>query len=141
MNPGELACAAALDELGFPWMRNPAGRDGYSIDLPVYGSGSQRFFPDFLLFAGTRILAIDPKGGQLLNDAIRDKLLAPLRTNDGRTIEILLVSSGTWAVETDGGVRQTSRTEGVTSFTRDRLTLTAQPHQGWEAWAQSLAVG
>ena len=97
-----------------------------------------RFFPDFHLFSGKRILAIDPKGGQLLNDAIRDKLLAPLKTSDGRLIEILLVSSGTWAIEADGGVRQTSRTEGVTSFERAGNELVARSHASWEAWVSSL---
>lgn len=140
MNPGEQACAAALDELGLPWMRNPAGRDGYSIDLPVYGSGSQRFFPDFLLFAGKRILAIDPKGGQLLNDAIRDKLLSPLTTSDGRMLEISLVSPGSWVIESDGNVRQVSRAEGVTAFVRQSGTLRAEPYSSWEAWARALGA-
>ena len=138
MNHGELACASAIDELDLPWMRNPSGRDGYSINIPVYGSGSQRFFPDFLLFSGSRVCAIDPKGGHLLNDAIRDKLLAPLAISDGRTLEIILVALGTWTVDKSDALRQTSREDGVTAFTRVDGKVHTEHFAGWESWAKSL---
>lgn len=68
MNAFEVRIAEALDKLDLKWCRNPS-KVGYSIPIPEIGLGTTNFYPDFLLWSNKCLLAIDPKGEHLLNDA------------------------------------------------------------------------
>lgn len=72
MNPEELAFAKALDASGHVWHRNPSG-GGFSIPLLSPGD-TANFFPDFLVWKGKTVFALDTKGKHLLSDAVARKL-------------------------------------------------------------------
>lgn len=75
MNSFEVQIADALDSLGKRWCRNPSRGNGYSIPIPQLGSGTDAFYPDFLLWNGQDVWALDPKGKHLTTEAITRKLL------------------------------------------------------------------
>lgn len=75
MNNFEVQIAAALDSTGKRWCRNPARGGGYAIPIPQIGAGTDSFYPDFLLWNGSEVWALDPKGKHLINEAITRKLL------------------------------------------------------------------
>jgi type III restriction enzyme len=109
LNSLELGFAQALDKLGVTWSRNPA-RTGYGIPLPSLGP-TMTFYPDFLVWSGGDVFAIDTKGGHLLAEAAVRKLLwieTPRRA-DVRLF-VRLVSEGKW-------------TAGVELETKDGYTL------------------
>lgn len=89
LNPFEVQIAEALDSLGQPWCRNPS-KTGYGIPIPEIGEGTTNFYPDFLLWTGSCLWAIDPKGTHLANDAIRNKLLG-VSDVDGLPLKIRVV--------------------------------------------------
>jgi type III restriction enzyme len=92
LNDFELEFAKALDARKLPWARNPS-RSGYGIPLLQEGS-SQQFFPDFLVWDKKDVFAIDPKGGHLLNDAMKAKLLAIQPDKKGPQLHVRLVAKG-----------------------------------------------
>lgn len=106
LNPLERAFAAAIDETGLTWCRNPS-RSGYAIPLISIGSTSN-FYPDFLVWKGKDVFAIDTTGPHLLIEKTGRKLLAisPPEKRAGRLF-VRLVSPGTWTAnveqeDTDG---------------------------------------
>lgn len=95
MNGLERAFAAELDKTGLPWVRNPA-RSGYGIPLITPGATST-FYPDFLVWQGDIVLAVDTTGGHLLPEKAARKLLtihAPAES--ASRVVIKFVSEGRW---------------------------------------------
>lgn len=91
-NPFEEQFAQTLDKKGLTWCRNPA-RSGYSIPLPTPGK-TQNFYPDFLVWKGKDVYAVDTKGSHLHTDAAR-KLVAIRPANDSATrVFVRFVSDG-----------------------------------------------
>jgi type III restriction enzyme len=97
LNPMELEFAEALDELdpSVTWVRNPVN-GGFSIPLLEKGT-TRRFFPDFLVWSGSLIFALDPKGDQLIAKDAGRKLLDIRDEKGGRRIVVRLMSKGRWS--------------------------------------------
>lgn len=96
LNGDEKAFAAALDKVGAPWCRNPS-QSGYGIPLITIGR-TRTFYPDFLVWQGKTVFAIDTKADHTLPDGVDRKLLrieAP--SNAEERLLIRLVSKGTWS--------------------------------------------
>lgn len=93
LNQLELLFAKALDETGLTWCRNPA-RTGYGIPLITIGS-TKSFYPDFLVWSGKNVYAIDTTGGHLLAEKTGRKLLT-IEPPKGRAGKLLVrfVSAG-----------------------------------------------
>lgn len=91
----ELPFARSIDKTGLPWYRNPS-RSGYNIPLISVGP-TRNFYPDFLVWKGDDVFAIDTTGGHLLKDKTGRKLLSiePATGASGRLI-VRLVSAGKW---------------------------------------------
>ncbi|MCE8163935.1 MAG: DEAD/DEAH box helicase family protein [Candidatus Moeniiplasma glomeromycotorum] len=89
LNELEKKFARELDEFGFKWCRNPS-RTGYSIPLITLGS-TRNFYPDFLIFHPTKIIAIDTSGEHLIKDKVDRKLL-----NISSKLLVYFVSRGKW---------------------------------------------
>lgn len=93
----ELPFAEAIDKTGNRWCRNPAtAKSGYNIPLISIGP-TRNFYPDFLVWKGKDVFAIDTTGEHLLLEKTGRKLLAiePATTSGGRLI-VRLISAGTW---------------------------------------------
>lgn len=96
----ELPFAHAIDKLGVPWYRNPS-RSGYNIPLISLGP-TRNFYPDFLIWKGENVFAIDTTGGHLLKEKTGRKLLsigAP-KGSSGQLV-VRLVSEGKWNSEVE----------------------------------------
>jgi type III restriction enzyme len=95
LNTLELPFAHVLDKQGIPWVRNPS-RTGYRIPLPTMGP-TAFFYPDFIVWSGDDVFAIDTKGAHLLSEAATRKLLwiEPPRKATKRLF-VKLVSIGKW---------------------------------------------
>jgi type III restriction enzyme len=91
----ELPFARAIDKTGLTWCRNPS-RSGYNIPLISVGP-TRNFYPDFLVWKGKDVFAIDTTGGHLLKEKTGRKLLSikPAKQSGGRLI-VRLVSEGKW---------------------------------------------
>ena len=99
LNELELKFARALDETGLTWARNRS-QTGYKIPLVTLGQ-TVWFFPDFIVWTGSKVLCIDTKAAFIIEPEARRKLLAIERHKDVETtIEVRLVTTGTW--KTDG---------------------------------------
>ncbi len=86
LNPDELNFAHALDRTGLPWCRNPS-RTGYGIPLVEPGK-TEKFYPDFLVWSGSDVFAIDTKGAHLHSDAMRK--LVRIRPADGTSTRVFV---------------------------------------------------
>jgi type III restriction enzyme len=95
LNSLEISFATVLDETGLTWCRNPS-RSGYAIPLISIGSTSN-FYPDFLVWKGKDVFALDTTGPHLLIEKTGKKLLAvaPPKTGGGRLL-VRLISPGKW---------------------------------------------
>lgn len=98
LNSLELEIAQAIDTLGLPWVRNPVN-GGYSIPLLEKGE-SRRFYPDFLIWKDSRIFAVDPKGGFLLQGDAGRKLLAIRDEKGQQRVLVRFITAGQWNYET-----------------------------------------
>lgn len=98
LNPFELRFARALDDTGLTWARNRS-QTGYRIQLVSLGQ-TIWFFPDFLVWAGERVICVDTKGSHLVEGDGRRKLLSILPHKDvPTTVEVKFVSEGTWKAD------------------------------------------
>ncbi len=99
LNSLELPFAQVLDKQGIPWARNPS-RTGYRIPLPTMGP-TAFFYPDFIVWSGDDVFAIDTKGAHLLSEAATRKLLwiEPPRKAKERLF-VKLFSVGKWKTDT-----------------------------------------
>jgi type III restriction enzyme len=95
LNPFELEFANELDKTGLTWCRNPA-RTGYGIRLLSLGQTGQ-FFPDFIIWRGHGVYAVDTTGEHLVRDKLARKLLA-VSPNSKSTEDLYvhLLSKGRW---------------------------------------------
>ena len=95
LNDMEIKFARAIDATGLTWYRNPS-RSGYNIPLISVGP-TRNFYPDFLVWKGKDVFAIDTTGGHLLQEKTGRKLLsiAPAKATAGR-LRVRLVSEGKW---------------------------------------------
>jgi type III restriction enzyme len=91
----ELPFAKELDRLKLVWCRNPS-RSGFGIPLVSPGQGKQ-FYPDFLVWKGTTVFALDTTGEHILESKLGRKLLAiePHPKNNMKLI-VRLISRGRW---------------------------------------------
>lgn len=92
LNSIERPFADALDQTGLTWARNPS-RSGYGIPLITIGP-TANFYPDFLVWTAARVLCIDTKGPQLVDQTARRKLLTVAPGGEGRRLDIQFVSAG-----------------------------------------------
>jgi type III restriction enzyme len=92
LNSIEEPFASELDKTGLTWARNPA-RSGYGIPLITVGPTSN-FYPDFLIWTDERVLCVDTKGPQLVDQTARRKLLTVTSSGEGRRLDIQFVSEG-----------------------------------------------
>ena len=115
LNNTELKFVAALDKTKHLWCRNPS-RSGFGIPLLSPGQ-SKYFYPDFLVWKGPDVLAIDTTGGHLLLEKSNRKLLY-IESPNGKRIHVRLVAEDQW----DENVIRTGK-GGWTIFT---LTATRQ---------------
>lgn len=123
LNGLEREFAEAVDKTGATWCRNPS-RTGYGIPLITIGT-TTTFYPDFLIWNGNDILAIDTKGEHLLHEAAGRKLLniRPRRDSE-TTLSIKFVSKGKFNEQ----VQQEAR-DGYTLWSRrEDGTLRADHH-------------
>jgi len=91
-NGYELPFAEALDGKGLVWCRNPS-RSGYSIPIPTPGK-TLNFFPDFLVWKGNDVYAIDTKGSHLHTDAVRKLVAIKPATGSTQRVFVRFVSDG-----------------------------------------------
>lgn len=126
LNPFEVNVAAALDELGLLWARNPATKHGYRVPIPALGADSIWFYPDFLLWTAKDVVLIDPKGKHLLEAAVVSKLL-DMTSVPGlpKPIRIALILDGAYSLDQQGSWKK----EGKTGFTLVRRTSTGPKAQ------------
>jgi type III restriction enzyme len=92
----ELPFAKELDRLKLTWCRNPP-RSGFGIPLLTPGQ-SKSFYPDFLIWKGSDVFALDTTGEHILEAKLGRKLLAiePHPKNKTRLL-VRLVSRGEWS--------------------------------------------
>ncbi|MEC5414764.1 hypothetical protein [Aurantimonas sp. C2-4-R8] len=111
LNPDEEEIAHALDRTGHTWARNPAA-GGFSIPLLDRGR-TRNFYPDFLVWKGETVFAIDPKGEPYLATDAGRKLLS-IRDESGKQLVLVrLVTAGKWNGDTLRPVTQ----DGYTAWT------------------------
>jgi type III restriction enzyme len=91
LNNLEKEFARGIDQTGNLWCRNPVS--GYGI--PLLGGNMRHFYPDFLVWAGDDIIAIDTKGDHLIHTDAGQKLLHIEPDGDAK-IHIRLVTKGEW---------------------------------------------
>ncbi|WP_222709434.1 hypothetical protein [Microbispora sp. CSR-4] len=121
LNPSlELPFARALDGFGLPWCRNPS-RSGYGIPLITMGK-TRTFYPDFLVWSGDHVFALDTTASHLLADKTSRKLLSirPVRNVAGQ-LWVRFISQGkfenevtqvdtegftVWGLKQDGTLRR-----------------------------------
>jgi type III restriction enzyme len=95
LNGFEKDFAQALDGIALPWCRNPS-RTGYKIPLATMGP-TVYFYPDFLIWSGDDVFALDTKGGHLISEAASRKLLwIEPPTNATTRVFVRLVAEGKW---------------------------------------------
>jgi type III restriction enzyme len=121
LNNLELEFARAIDNEGYPWARNPSN-GGYFI--PLLNKGSNRsFFPDFLVWKGDKVYALDPKGENLIVQDAGKKLL-DIRDFEGNLdIVVRLFTKGKW---TDSPIEKTPE-DGYTVWSLRAGKVWARP--------------
>jgi type III restriction enzyme len=112
LNDFEREFAEALDRTKKAWCRNPS-QGGFEIPLLDRGN-TKTFNPDFLVWVDNkRVVAIDPKGDQLITEDSGRKLFHIECIGGGPRLEIRLVTEGEWKV-TNG---QPGKLGGSTGYT------------------------
>jgi type III restriction enzyme len=96
----ELPFARALDAHGQTWCRNPS-RSGYGIPLITLGA-TRTFFPDFLVWTGEDVFALDTTAPHLLQEKTGRKLLSivPPKGASGR-LWVRFISAGRWTTNVE----------------------------------------
>lgn len=95
-NELERTFARAIDKTKKVWCRNPAA-GGFAIELLDTGR-TRQFKPDFLVWSGKYVVAIDPKGDHLIVEDSARKLFHITKIEDGPELVIRLVTEGEWHV-------------------------------------------
>lgn len=108
LNSFENDFAETLDAMNLTWCRN-VPRIGFGIRLLSFGP-SREFYPDFLVWKGKNVFALDTTGAHILKDKIGRKLLAISAEPEVlNRIYVRLISNGKW----DDKVHQQTK-EGYT---------------------------
>lgn len=95
LNQLELAFARELDKARLAWCRNPP-RSGFPIPLLSPGQ-TEKFYPDFLVWRGRNVFALDTTGEHILAEKLGRKLLAIEPHPRGKsTLWVRLISAGNW---------------------------------------------
>lgn len=116
LKPDELAFATAIDKTGKTWARNPS-QTGYGIPLISLGA-TITFYPDFLVWDGDRVHAVDTKGAHLLLEAVGRKLLnIRLPLGASKQLSVRFVSRGKFS-------------ESVEQLDHDGFTLWSRREDG-----------
>ena len=117
LNPFEVRVAEALDTLDLTWCRNPS-KTGYGIPIAALGASVENFYPDFLLWTGTAIWAIDPKGEHLKEAAVQNKLYDVTGVvGVSIPVKVALILEGAHDITTEG-VWKSSKKEGGYTLVR-----------------------
>ena len=91
----ELPFAEELNGIGVTWCRNPP-RSGFGIPLLTPGA-STAFYPDFLVWKGRNVFALDTKGEHILEGELGRKLLAIEPHSKAKAkLLVRLISRGQW---------------------------------------------
>ncbi len=105
LNKLERIFAEELDRMDLVWCRNPSA-SGYGIPLPSLSFQSKNFYPDFLVWKGKNVFAVDPTAGHLLQDKLSRKLLEiPAHPKAKVRVHVRLISEGKYTPE---GVKQSA---------------------------------
>ncbi|WP_198120323.1 DEAD/DEAH box helicase family protein [Massilia rhizosphaerae] len=94
LNSDELEFASELDAVGLPWVRNPPN-GGFSIPLLTRGD-TRNFFPDFLVWKGDVVYALDPKNHLLIGTDAGRKLLDIHDEYGKKKVVVRLITKGKW---------------------------------------------
>jgi type III restriction enzyme len=97
LNGLEKDIAEAIDGTGMVWCRNPEN-GGWSIPM-LDTAGTFNFFPDFLVWNGNTIFALDPKGGHILAKDAWRKVLSIQKGAKGPRVLTRLISEDKWTDE------------------------------------------
>lgn len=97
LNKLELDFATAIDRKRLPWARNPS-RTQFGIPILKLGK-SLTFYPDFLVWRGSTVYAIDTKGDHLITEDAWRKLFDIEQIGGGAKVVIRLVTEGEWTDE------------------------------------------
>lgn len=111
LNDFELEFAKAIDKSRKVWCRNPS-RGGFEIPLLDRGN-TKTFNPDFLVWGGKRVVAIDTKGDHLIVEDAGRKLFYIESVGRGTRLEIRLVTKGEWTARS-GEIAKISGSDGYT---------------------------
>lgn len=107
LNPFEVVVADALDLLELLWCRNPSNT-GYGIPITELGTGTNTFYPDFLLQTEKAVWALDPKGQHLAQEAVTRKLIDMVDIEGlSLPIRVALILQGTYNLNTDKSPKPT----------------------------------
>jgi len=135
LNPIEGKFATAIDDSGKTWCRNPP-KSGYGIPLITIGP-TKTFYPDFLVWHGQKVLAVDTKGGHLLKDAAGRKLLGIKRHPKVETeLLVRFISAGRYNVD----VQELDK-EGYTLWSRREDGTLRADHQPSMVAAVEVLLG
>jgi type III restriction enzyme len=128
----ELPFARELDKLRLTWCRNPS-RSGFAIPLLSPGA-SKSFYPDFLVWKGKDVFALDTTGEHILESKLGRKLLAVEPHPRAKTrLLVRLISSGHW---TDQPQRESA--EGFTVWSLGHANALRPVHVG--SMAEAIAA-
>jgi type III restriction enzyme len=95
LNPDEVECAKAIDNLGWCWYRNPSNG---GLRLPLLVPGKTRGFdPDFVIWTDTVTWLVDPKGANLIKEAAGRKLLSVESVAGQLPVKVCLITQGKWS--------------------------------------------
>lgn len=97
LRPFEAEIAQAIDATGLTWCRNPEN-GGWSIPM-LDTAGTFNFYPDFLVWRGRDIIAVDPKGKHLIEGSAWRKVLSIQKGPKGPRILARLIVEDEWSDE------------------------------------------
>lgn len=106
LNGLEKKFASALERKKVTWARNPS--TGYS--LPLLSDKGRKFHPDFFVWVGKDVVAIDTKGDHLIENEADRKLLLLQNDGKGPSLHVRLVTEGEW----DTSFRKKPGSKGMT---------------------------
>ncbi len=130
----EAPFAQQLDKLRLPWSRNPS-RSGFGIPLLSPGQ-SKNFYPDFLVWKGRHVFALDTTGEHILEGKLGRKLLAIDPHPKARLrLVVRLVSAGRWNSQP-----QRESGEGFTVWSLGQANMLQATHAATLAEAVRVCV-
>jgi type III restriction enzyme len=130
----ELPFCRELDKLRVKWCRNTS-RSGFPIPLLTPGQG-RNFYPDFLVWKGRRVFALDTKGEHILEAELGRKLLA-IEPHPKAKLGLIvrLISKGTW-----DATLQRKSAEGVTVWALGHANVLKPVHGATMADAVEISL-